>query len=59
MRTPIEIIQHFIDEFQEALDHMPEVKKDRERTRLLEAKIYLLESVKLAIELEQQSEART
>ena len=40
------------DEFQEALD-MPEVNRDPERTASLEAKIYLLESVKLAIELEQ------
>jgi hypothetical protein len=54
-RTPLQIIQHYIDQFEQDLT-MPEVQHDPERKASLEAKIHLLETVMVDIELESEKD---
>lgn len=56
-RTPLEIIQLYIDQFEQDLA-TPAVQQDTERKASLEAKIQLLETVKVDIELESEKDAQ-
>lgn len=56
-RTPLQIIQQYIDQFEQDLT-TPEVQQDTERKASLEVKIHLLEMVKLDIELESEKDAQ-
>lgn len=56
-RTPLQIIQQYIDQFEQDLT-TSEVQQDSERKASLEVKIHLLETVKLDIELESEKDAQ-
>jgi len=56
-RTPIQIIQQYIDQFEQDLT-MPDVQQDTNRQASLQAKIHLLETVKLDIELESEKDVQ-
>ena len=57
VRTPLQIIQQYIDQFEQDLT-TSEVQQDTERKASLEVKIHLLETVKLDIELESEKDAQ-
>jgi hypothetical protein len=54
-RTPLQIIQQYIDQFEQDLT-MPDVKQDTNRQADLKAKIQLLETVKLDFALESEKD---
>jgi len=56
-RTPLQIIQHYIDQFEQDLT-MPEVQHDTERKASLEAKMHLLETIIVDIELEAEKDVQ-
>ena len=57
LRTPLQIIQQYIDQFERDLT-LPEVQHDPERKASLEAKIDALETVKVDIELESEKDVQ-
>jgi len=54
-RTPLQIIQQYIDQFEQDLK-TPDVKQDTNRQADLKAKIQLLETVKLDFALESEKD---
>ncbi|MEO8954346.1 MAG: hypothetical protein ABI396_15635 [Ktedonobacteraceae bacterium] len=56
-RTPLEIIQQYIDQFEQDLT-TPAVQQDTEQKASLEAKIHLLETLKVDIELEVEKDVQ-
>ncbi len=54
-RTPLQIIQHYIDQFEQDLT-MPEVRQDAARKASLEAQIHLLETIIVDFELEAEKD---
>lgn len=56
-RTPLEIIQQYIDQFERDLT-LPEIQHDPERKARLEAKIDALETVKVDIDLESEKDVQ-
>jgi hypothetical protein len=54
-RTPLQIIQQYIDQFGQDLT-MPEVQRDPEQKASLKAKIHLLETIIVDIELESEKD---